>query len=313
MKAFKGFDEKLQCNPNGKPFQYEIGKEYEHEGEVKPCSRGFHACTSPLDVLWYYPPSTSRYCEVEVDDDSKGDNDDSKVASKKIKIGAEIGVFGLAKAHIEYVKEHVTHHVNENDSGAATAGEYGAATAGDSGAATAGRYGAATAGDRGAATAGDRGAATAGNRGAATAGYSGAATAGYSGAATAGNRGAATAGRYGAATAGDSGAATAGYSGAATAGRYGAATAGEYGAATAGEYGAATSRGKSATGDYGLSVARGNGVKVKGGLNAVLVIAEESIWDCEIKDWKAVVVDGEKIKADTWYKLENGELVEVKK
>jgi len=224
MKAYKGFNEKLQCSPNGKPFQYEIGKEYEHEGDVKPCSRGFHACTSPLDVLWYYPPSTSRYCEVEVDDDSKGDNDDSKVASKKIKIGAEIGVVGLAKAHIEYVKEHVTHHVNENDRGAATAGEYGAATAGE----------------------------------------------------------------------------------------YGAATAGYRGAATAGEYGAATSKGKSSTGDYGLSVARGNGVKVKGGLNAVLVIAEENNWDCEIKDWKAVVVDGEKVKADTWYKLENGELVEVK-
>ena len=248
MKAYKGFNEKLQCSPNGKPFQYEIGKEYEHEGEVKPCSRGFHACTSPLDVLGYYPPSDSRYCEVEVDDDSRGDNSDSKVASKRIKIGAEIGVVGLAKAHIEYVKEHVTHHVNENDKGAATAGYKGAATAGDSGAATAGEYGAATAGYKGAATAGDSGAATAGDSGAATAGYKG----------------------------------------------------------------AATSKGKSATGDYGLSVARGNGVKVKGGLNAILVIAEESIWDCEIKDWKAVVVDGEKVKADTWYKLENGELVEVK-
>ncbi|MBF1359135.1 MAG: hypothetical protein HXM75_01395 [Mogibacterium diversum] len=232
MKAYKGFNEKLQCSPNEKPFQYEIGKEYEHEGKVKPCRSGFHACKSPLDVLWYYPPNTSRYCEVEVDDDSKGDNSNSKVASRRIKIGAEIGVVGLAKAHIEYVKEHVTHHVKENDRGAATAGEYGAATAG------------------------------------------------YKGAATAGNRGAATAG--------------------------------EYGAATAGEYGAATSKGKSSTGDYGLSVARGNGVKVKGGLNAVLVIAEEGVWDYEIKDWKAVVVDGEKIKADTWYKLENGELVEVK-
>ena len=231
MKAYKGFNEKLQCNPNGKPFQYKIGKEYEHEGEVKPCSSGFHACKSPLDVLWYYPPNTSRYCEVEVDDDCKGDNGDSKVASKRIKIGAEIGVVGLAKAHIEYVKERVTHHVKENDSGAATAGYRGAATAGDRGAATAGEYGAATAG--------------------------------------------------------------------------------EYGAATVGDRGAATSRGKSSTGDYGLSIARGNNVKVKGGLNAVLVIVEENNWDCEIKDWKAVVVDGEKVKADTWYKLENGELVEV--
>ena len=137
--------------------------------------------------------------------------------------------------------------------------------------------------------------ATAGYRGAATAGDSGVATAGDSGAATAGNCGAATAGNYGAATAGDRGAATAG----------------NYGAATAGECGAATSRGKSASGKNGLSVARGNDLRVKGGLGAILVIAEEKICNYDIVDWKAVVVDGEKIKADRWYKLENGELVEV--
>ena len=97
----------------------------------------------------------------------------------------------------------------------------------------------------------------------------------------------------------------------ATAGYRGAATAGDYGAATAGDYGAATSRGKSASGKNGLSVARGNDVKVKGGLGAILVIAEEKSTDFDIKEWKAVVVDGEKVKADTWYKLENGELVEV--
>ena len=119
----------------------------------------------------------------------------------------------------------------------------------------------------------------------------------------------ATAGNHGAATAGDRGAATAGYRGAATAGNYGAATAGNYGAATAGYRGAATSRGKSASGKNGLSVARGNGVKVKGGLGAILVIAEENSTDFDIKEWKTVVVDGEKVKADTWYKLENGELV----
>ncbi|MBS5431952.1 MAG: hypothetical protein KHX75_12885, partial [Lachnospiraceae bacterium] len=104
---------------------------------------------------------------------------------------------------------------------------------------------------------------------------------------------------------------TAGDIGAATAGNRGAATAGDYGAATAGNRGAATSRGKSASGKNGLSVARGNGVKVKGGIGAILVIAEENSIDFDIKEWKAVVVDGEKVKADTWYKLENGELVEV--
>ena len=88
------------------------------------------------------------------------------------------------------------------------------------------------------------------------------------------------------------------------------ATAGEYGAATAGNAGAATSRGKSATGDQGLSVARGNDVRVKGGLGAVLVIAEENKNDYSVKEFTTAIVDGKDIKANTWYKLENGKLVE---
>ena len=97
----------------------------------------------------------------------------------------------------------------------------------------------------------------------------------------------------------------------ATAGDYGAATAGDSGAATAGDYGAATARGKASTGSNGLSMARGNNVQVKGGIGAILVIAEEGEDTYDIVDWKAVVVDGEIVKADTWYRLENGELVEV--
>ena len=113
------------------------------------------------------------------------------------------------------------------------------------------------------------------------------------------------------ATAGYRGAATAGYRGAATAGDSGAATAGDCGAATAGDSGAATARGKASTGSNGLSVARGKNVQVKGGIGAILVIAEERDDTYDIVDWKAVVVDGEVVKADTWYRLENGELVEV--
>ena len=121
----------------------------------------------------------------------------------------------------------------------------------------------------------------------------------------------ATAGEYGAATAGEYGAATAGNRGAATAGNRGAATAGEYGAATAGNRGAATSKGKSAVGESGLAVARGNGVYVKGGMGAVLVIAEENEDDFNLTAWKVGVVDGTVLKPDTWYKLENGEFVEA--
>ena len=113
------------------------------------------------------------------------------------------------------------------------------------------------------------------------------------------------------ATAGNRGAATAGDYGAATAGNRGAATAGNRGAATAGDRGAATARGKASTGSNGLSVARGNNVQVKGGIGAILVIAEEREDTYDIVDWKAVLVDGEVVKADTWYRLENGELVEV--
>lgn len=89
------------------------------------------------------------------------------------------------------------------------------------------------------------------------------------------------------------------------------ATAGNCGAATAGYRGAATARGKASTGSNGLSVTRGKNVQVKGGIGAILVIAEEKEDTYDIVDWKAVVVDGEVVKADTWYRLENGELVEV--
>ena len=298
IKAYKAFDKDLSC----RGFKYKVGKEYEETGDIKACEKGFHACPYPLDVFGYYAPAGSRFCEVEQSgkiDDSESD----KVCSSKIRIGAELDIRGLVKAAVSYVKERCTNECNAKPGKPATAGNYGAATAGDSGAATAGNYGAATAGNYGAATAGNRGAATAGNYGAATAGNGGAATAGDSGAATAGNYGAATAGNYGAATAGNRGAATAG--------NYGAATAGNGGAATAGDSGAATARGKASTGSNGLSVARGKNVQVKGGIGAILVIAEERDDTYDIVDWKAVAVDGEVVKADTWYRLENGELVEV--
>ena len=282
IKAYKAFDKDLSC----RGFKYKVGKEYEETGDIKACEKGFHACPYPLDVFGYYAPAGSRFCEVEQSgkiDDSESD----KVCSSKIRIGAELDIRGLVKAAVSYVKERCTNEYNAEPGKPAMAGNCGAATAGDRGAATAGNCGAATAGNCGAAMAG--------NYGAATAGDSGAATAGDRGAATAGDGGAATAGNHGAATAGDSGAATAG----------------NHGVATAGDYGAATARGKASTGYNGLSVARGKNVQVKGGIGAILVIAEERDNTYDIVDWKAVVVDGEVVKADTWYRLENGELVEV--
>ena len=120
----------------------------------------------------------------------------------------------------------------------------------------------------------------------------------------------ANAGDYGAANAGYKGAANAGNCGAANAGYKGAANAGNYGAANAGNCGAAISGGSAAVGKKGVAVAKGVEVKAKGGANSILVVARTNMYG-DVVEWKAAVVDGKKIKADTWYKLENGEFVEA--
>ena len=162
IKSYKGFNKDMTCCPGLRPFQYEEGAEYE-KSSARVCDHGFHACERPLDVFAYYPPNKSVYHEVEQSGEISRHNDDSKVASSKIKIGARLDIAGLVKAQIEYTKSHTTTEYTDPDR--ATAGNYGAATAGNYGAATAGNYGAATAGDLGAATAGDCGAATAGDPG----------------------------------------------------------------------------------------------------------------------------------------------------
>ena len=128
IKAYKGFNDKLQCTPNGKVFQYEVGKEYETD-ETKICESGFHACEYPLDVFKYYPPSDSRYCEVELDatDEKEGD---TKRTGKKIKIGAEIGPDGIIKAGVKFILEKAESCENRTgyQSAATNTGDRSAAT-----------------------------------------------------------------------------------------------------------------------------------------------------------------------------------------
>ena len=245
MKAYKGFDKDMQC----RGFQYEEGKTYETD-KAELCETGFHACEDPLNVFQYYPPGRgSKYHEVTLEGVTDEKSDDTKRVGTKITVGAEIGIPGIIKAHVEYVKENVTKHVEAGDSEAVAVGDRQSASAGESGSASAGR----------------------------------------------------------------SGSASAGRSGSASAGWYGSASAGESGSASAGRSGSAVSRGKSAVEENGVAVARGNGNRVKGGIGSVLVLVEENKNNCEIRHWKAEVVDGERIKADTWYQLdEHGEFQEVK-
>src|SRR5690554_2533494 len=103
IKGYKGFDQNLKCMG----FQYEVGGEYEHEGEVNCCRSGFHFCEYPLDVFGYYPPVSSRYCEVEGTGKIGRDNDDSKIACSKLKVKAEIGLIELIKAGIQFILDRV--------------------------------------------------------------------------------------------------------------------------------------------------------------------------------------------------------------
>ena len=97
--AYKGFNKYLTC----RNFQYEIGKEYE-EQEVSVCESGFHACENPFDVLDYYGDIlNNRFCKVEQSGTIK--KDDKKQASSKIKVVAEIGFTGLFKAGVEWIKK----------------------------------------------------------------------------------------------------------------------------------------------------------------------------------------------------------------
>ena len=228
MKAFKGFDKHLRC----RGFQYEVGKEYQPQ-EAALCRKGFHACENPLDTFRYYPPTDSRYCEVEIDDNGQRNSDDSKVCGEKIKIGKEIGLDGVIKAGARFIfdkcKESAEDHAYDVRCNAAASGV---------------RCNAAASGVRG-----------------------NAAASGESGnAAASGVRGTAT-----------------------VTGRDGRA---------------------SALGEQCIAVAWGNNSLAKGTLGNWIVVSERGS-SGDIIDAKLARVDGETIRADTWYTLRRGEIVEV--
>ncbi|MCI7417550.1 MAG: hypothetical protein MST08_17825 [Parabacteroides distasonis] len=118
IKSYKGFDKNLKC----RDFQYEIGKEYEMDGEIKVCSRGFHACESPLEVFDYYPMIGSRFCEVEQDGNISKEDRGTKICSSKIKIKAELKLADMINLGVEWLKditspEKIKTSIKDNSSG----------------------------------------------------------------------------------------------------------------------------------------------------------------------------------------------------
>lgn len=128
MKCYKGFDKDLKCFDG---FQYEIGKTFETD-KADICDCGFHACENPMDVFNYFPPSDSRYCEVDLDANDQT-HDDSKRVGKRIRIETEIGLSGLISAGVKFILDRVdwknAKESNTGDQSAATnTGNQSAAT-----------------------------------------------------------------------------------------------------------------------------------------------------------------------------------------
>ena len=100
----KGFNKDMTC----KGMQYEEGKTYKIEGDPICCEKGYHFCENPIDCLEYYGPDTSVYHEVEalgkIDTDKK--NDDTKIATNEIKIGARIDFQTMVKMAIDFTYKH---------------------------------------------------------------------------------------------------------------------------------------------------------------------------------------------------------------
>lgn len=278
MKAYKGFDKDLKC----RGFQYEIGKEYE-EKEAEACEKGFHACENPLEVFRYYPPCDgNRYCEVEQDGELSKHGGDSKVASTKIKIGVELGLKGLIQAGVSFILDKVNWKA---DAATNTDAQSAAVNLGYRSAAT-------NTGDLSAAmNTGDRSAAVN------TGDYSAVVNSGdYSAAMNTGYRSAAV---------------NSGFQSAAVNSGIGSA------AVNSGIQSAAVNSGTGSAAEVSngdsVAIVTGYNSKAKAGLGSAIVIAERGDWNGKtypLNNIKAAIVDGEKIKADTWYTLKNGEFVE---
>ena len=101
ITSYKAFDKNMQC----RGFQYEVGKEYEMNGEIKCCNRGFHACKSPLEIWDYYDMLNSRFAEVEQSGKIEEEENSTKVCSSRIKIKAELKLADIINIGVEWLKD----------------------------------------------------------------------------------------------------------------------------------------------------------------------------------------------------------------
>ena len=311
IRGYKGFDKDLKCFD----FQYEVGKEYECKKAVI-CRKGFHFCENPIDVFKFYPPflesGRARYCEVE----GSGEFDFSefdKVCCSKIKIVRELTLKELINS-----ENYASINNNQNNSetsllvfkqedfsSASLVSYYSLVV--NSGynsiASTTGCYSTAVNVGRRSLSAGTYIGAIAANEG------------DFSASVNVGIRSfSGTNGKFSiAANSGleSSAVANGQQSLAVTTGDICSAVCNGVDSVSV-TVGASSSA--SATGKHSIAFGAGKDCEAKGALGCWIVLTERDEWngDCyPIKEVKAFKVDGEKIKPDIYYKLIDGEAVEV--
>ena len=137
--GFKGFDKDFKC----RDFQYEIGKNYKHDGALSLCHSGFHFCEHPLDVLGFYGlRDGNRYAQVEGSGVSDEKERDSKRVSSDLHIKAELTIKALIDCAVKFTMDRTKSATSGDSAHSATSGYYAhSATSGDyANSATSGDY-----------------------------------------------------------------------------------------------------------------------------------------------------------------------------
>ena len=281
MKTYKGTDKSMQCR--GK--QYVLGKKEVDDGAIRCGDKGYHSCEAPFDVLRYYPNiNGNRFFEAEAGGEiDKAENDDTKLASSELTLKNEIDFAGLVKAQIEYTRKKA-----ENGT---------------------------TGGSRSNLSGGSRSNLSGGSRSNLSGGYMSNLSGGYmsnlSGGESSNLSGGSWSNLSGGSRSNLSGGSRSNLSGGSSSN-----LSGGYMSNLSGGYMSNLSGGSWSNlsgGDSSLIVGQ-NGCNAKGGLHSVIVLTE---WEYDDSGnyvpiaVKAEIVDGVRIKADTWYRLENGEFVEI--
>ena len=276
-----------------------LGKKEVDDGAIRCGDKGYHSCEAPFDVLRYYPNiNGNRFFEAEAGGEiDKAKNDDTKLASSELTLKSEINFVGLVKAQIEYTRKKAESGTTGGDGSNIVGGDW-SNLAGEDCSNLVGGNGSNLVG---------------GNESNLSGGYRSNLSGGYRSNLSGGYR-SNLSGGYRSNLSGGDGSNLVGGNESNLSGGYRSNLSGGDESNLVGGYRSNLSGGNGSNlsgGNSSLIIGR-NGCNVKGGLHSVIVLTE---WKSDDNGnyvpiaVKAEIVDGVRIKADTWYKLKNGELV----